>query len=920
MKKINLIDSFGLFFRLFYAMMGLKSKDGRPSGMISGLATFINNLERDFPANYTIFALEGGGKTFRHEIYEAYKANRSEAPDELKEQIPVCIEMIEKMGFCAISKPGFEADDIIATLVAKYGSEYQINIISGDKDLFALINENVRIVDSKNKIFYDAMLCKEKYGVFPNQICDYLSITGDSSDNVPGIKGIGERGARVLLEEFGSLENAYNNLEKISNKRMKNLLIEGKEQANLSKKLITLATDVADLPDLNQAIMPQNPLLKVRDILEKYSLNRILAKLPKSSENSLFDGDLFEDLENSENSKPLENSNFLENSKNSQSLENSENSNNLKFENILLLDENELLNISSKISENDEIAFDTETTGLDSKTAKIVGFSFAIKGDENEKNEQKAYYVPLAHNYLAVPKQISKECAKQAIKMIYKACVIGHNLKYDFEIIKNNFNLDYPQNYADTLILAWLYEPSKKNNMDDLASRLFNYTTKKFDELVNVKKGENFGDVELDIACFYASEDAFITLKFYEYFKASLSEELWDIAKNVEFAFVKTLIALEKTGIKADYDKLKSLNDEISTKITLLEKQIYDIANENFNINSPKQLGIVLFEHLGLRSGKKTKSGYSTDESVLSSLEHPIAEPLLEYRELAKLKGTYTEPFMRLCAGGERIYTHFLHTGTATGRLSSHSPNLQNIPARTEQGKKVRDCFVANDGYSLLSLDYSQIELRLLAHFSCDPALCAAFMAEEDIHARTAISIFGDSEGVHRSIAKSINFGLIYGMGSSKLAQNLKITKNEAKSYIERYFASFGTIKSFLENIKQSANENGFVSTILGRRRYFDFASANARDKALFEREAVNSIFQGSASDIIKLAMNEISSLLNDDIKMILQIHDELIFEIRDDLALDFAKKAAQIMEGVIELNVPLKVNFAVAKNWGELK
>ncbi len=908
MKKINLIDSFGLFFRLYYAMMGLKSKDGKPSGMISGLATFVGNLERDFPADYTIFALEGGGKTFRHEIYEAYKANRSEAPEGLKEQIPVCIEMIEKMGFCAVSKPGFEADDIIASLATKYGSEYEINILSSDKDLFALISENVRIVDSKNKIFYDAFGCKEKYGVFPNQIRDYLSITGDSSDNVPGIKGLGERGARVLLEEFGSLENAYNNLEKITNKRTKNLLEQGKESCELSKRLITLATDVGDLPDLNQAVMPKNPLLKVRDILEKYSLNRILAKLPQNTENSLFDESEFS--KNSKNSKEI-----LENSKNS-GAKNSK----LSFKNILILDENELLNISSKITPNDEIAFDTETTGLDVKSAKIVGFSFAIKGDFDEQNEQKAYYVPLAHNYLGVPQQVSISTAKTAIERIFKALVIGHNLKYDFEIVRNNFGLEIPTNYADTMILAWLENPEQRCNMDDLALKLFSYETKKFTELVNVKNGENFGDVELETACFYASEDAFITLKFYEFYKNNLSEQLWDIAKNVEFAFIKTLSLMQNSGIKADFDKLSALNDEISDKISILEREIYSIANESFNINSPKQLGVVLFEHLGLEAKKKTKSGYSTDESVLSSLSHPIAKPLLEYRELAKLKGTYTEPFMRLSKNGERIFTQFLHTGTATGRLSSQNPNLQNIPTRTEQGKKVRNCFVAGVNNTLISLDYSQIELRLLAHFSCDPALSAAFKNNEDIHARTAISIFGDSIAEHRSIAKSINFGLIYGMGSTKLAQNLGIQRAVAKEYINKYFQSFPTIKSYLESIKSYAHENGFVSTILGRQRHFDFDGANEKTIALYEREAVNSVFQGSAADIIKLAMNQIAALLNDEIKMILQIHDELIFEVKENLASEFATKIAQIMENVIALNVPLKVNFSIAKSWGELK
>ena len=528
--------------------------------------------------------------------------------------------------------------------------------------------------------------------------------------------------------------------------------------------------------------------------------------------------------------------------------------------------------------------------------------------------------MPLAHNYLGAPAQVSQNAAKRALERIYKAQVVGHNLKYDFEILRNNFGLELPKNYADTMILAWLENPEQKCAMDELASRLFAYETIKFESLVNVKKGQVFGDIEVELASKYASEDAFITLEFYKYFKQVLSKELWEVAKNLEFPFIATLISLEKSGIKADYNALNALNEKISARLKELEAQIYKIAGQSFNINSPKQLGAVLFEHLGLKAAKKTKSGYSTDESVLNSLEHPIAAPLLEFRELAKLKGTYTEPFMRLSSSGERVYTHFLHTGTATGRLSSHSPNLQNIPARGSLARDVRNCFVAQDGNMLISLDYSQIELRLLAHFSADPALIAAFKADEDIHARTAISIFGDSEPSHRAVAKSINFGLIYGMGSSRLAKNLGISTKEAKEYIERYFASFSTIKSYLASIKTHAREHGRIFTLLGRQRVFDFSSAGAREQALYEREAVNSVFQGSAADIIKLAMNAIYPLLDENHKMILQIHDELIFEVAKNEAEIFAKKVANIMENVVSLNVPLKVNYAIAKSWGELK
>lgn len=910
MKKINIIDSFGLFFRLYYAMMGLRSASGKPSGMVSGLATFIEKMNREFPCDYAIFAFEGGGATFRHEIYPEYKATRKEAPAELKEQIPVCKEMLERMGFASFAKAGYEADDVIASLVKKYSSEYEIDILSGDKDLFALISDNVKIVDSKNKIWFDKEGCFKKYGVYPHQIRDYLAIVGDTSDNVPGIKGLGERGARAILEQFGTLENAIANAEQIANTRAKNQLIAGADDSELSKRLITLYADIEGLPELENCLLPKEPFLKVRDILKDYSLNRILTKLPKTAE-----AQESQEVQISQEKGLFDENSFLSPSDEGILENKKEPFGKVGFESVLVLDENELDKLTQNLSENSVVALDTETTGLDTKSARIVGFSFCVLGDE-----QRAFYVPLAHNYLGAPVQVSKSVAKRALERIYKALVVGHNLKYDFEILRNNFELELPANYADTMILAWLSNPASKCGMDELASRLFGYETIKFESLVNVKKGQVFGDVEVETASKYASEDAFITLEFYKYFKQNLSKELLEVAKNLEFPFIATLISLEKSGIKADYNALDKLNEKISARLKELEAQIYEISGQSFNINSPKQLGTVLFEHLGLKGGKKTKSGYSTDESVLSTLEHPIAAPLLEFRELAKLKGTYTEPFMRLSSSGERVYTHFLHTGTATGRLSSHSPNLQNIPARGALAKDVRNCFVAEDRNVLISLDYSQIELRLLAHFSTDPALVEAFKADEDIHSRTAISIFGDSEPQHRAVAKSINFGLIYGMGSSRLAQNLGISTKEAKEYIERYFASFSTIKAYLSSIKTHAREHSRIFTLLGRQRVFDFGAAGAREQALYEREAVNSVFQGSAADIIKLAMNAIYPLLDEEHKMILQIHDELIFEVSGDGAELFAKKVANIMENVVSLNVPLKVNYAIAKSWGELK
>ncbi|EOI4776968.1 DNA polymerase, partial [Campylobacter jejuni] len=537
-------------------------------------------------------------------------------------------------------------------------------------------------------------------------------------------------------------------------------------------------------------------------------------------------------------------------------------------------------------------------------------------------NENEAFYVPLTHNYLGVGEQISLQSAKKAIEVIFNHFVIGHNLKYDFKIIQNNFDLNLPQKYADTMILAWLKNPSLRVNMDDLALRLFNYETLHFESLV--KKGENFASVELEKACKYAAEDAYITLRFYLYFLKNLETPLLELAKNCEFDFIKIIMMMEENGIKLDTNALEILMKKFENEIKNLSEEIYTLCEDRFNLNSPKQMGDILFEKLKLPSGKKGKTGYSTDEKVLNILldKHPVIAKILDYRELAKLYSTYCEPLLKLALKDKnsRIYSSFLQTGTATGRLSSKDPNLQNIPAHGQYAKDYKSCFVAKDGFSFISLDYSQIELRILAHFSEDEKLLNAFANDEDIHARTAIMIFGESNYETRSVAKSINFGLIYGMGYKTLSQNLKIEANLAKSYIEKYFENFTSIKKYFETVKNEAKQNGFITTLSGRKRYFDFENAKPMQIAMYERESINSILQGSAADVIKLAMLEINKELNEDKKLILQIHDELIFEVKDDLCENFVKKTRDIMENIVKLKVKLKTSSSIAKNWGDLK
>ncbi|MCR2064620.1 DNA polymerase I [Campylobacter helveticus] len=879
MKTLTIIDTFGFFFRLYYALKNFTSSKGEPSGMVSGFANFIYSLKNEYKSDYIIFALDSKGKTFRSEIDPNYKTNRTPPPPELLAQISICIEMIEKMGFVSISRENYEADDIIASVVKSCkDKDIFVRIITQDKDLYQLIkDEKVSIYSPISKNDYDEAACLEKYGVKPSQIKDFLALCGDSADNIPGVKGIGAKGAKTLLDEFGSIEAIYENLSLVRNERSKKLLLEGKENAFLSKKLASLYEDL-ELKDLieKSAYTQEEPLLKVIEYLERFELNSLLKKLKLNPQNQ---------------------------------------NKNLGFKATLIVDENILFEKLENLESESIIAFDTETTGLDVKEAKIVGFSFCL-------NENEAFYVPLTHNYLGVGVQISMQAAKKALEKIYSHFIVGHNLKYDFAIVENNFSLPPPKKYADTMILAWLYNPSLRVNMDDLALRLFSYETLHFESVV--KKGENFAGVELEKACKYATEDAYITLRFYLYFLKNLEPDLLKLAFKSEFDFIEVLRKMEQNGIKLDTQKLRELMQNFENEIKLLSEEIYTLCDDKFNLNSPKQVGDILFIKLGLPSSKKGKTGFSTDEKVLESLidKHPAVGKILSYRELAKLYSTYCEPLLKLALkdSNSRIHSSFLQTGTATGRLSSKEPNLQNIPAHGQYAKKYKSCFVAEEGFSFISLDYSQIELRMLAHFSEDAKLLEAFKNDEDIHARTAIMIFGENNYETRSIAKSINFGLIYGMGYKTLSQNLKIEASLAKTYIEKYFNNFTSIKSFFEKVKNEARQNHFIKTLSGRKRYFDFENAKPMQIAMYERESINSILQGSAADIIKLAMLKLCKDLNEDKRLILQIHDELIFEVKDELCENFEKRARDIMENIVELKVNLKTSSSIAKNWGALK
>jgi len=882
LKTLTIIDTFGFFFRNYFALPNLRNKEGFPTGLLTGFANFIYSLKSELESDYILFALDAKGKTFRHDIDENYKGTRPEAPQDLKEQLPVAISWIDKMGFKCYSKVGYEADDVIASAVrfAKKNG-IKVRIVSHDKDLYQLIDDDtVTLYDPIKKSDINEQRCLEKFGVHPSLIGDYLSIVGDSADNIPGVKGIGAKGAKTLLDEFGSLENIYENLDKVRNPRAQKLLIQSQENAFLSKKLVALydGLDIAD--KFESFYFPKDqPLVNIADELQKYELKNILRKL---------------------NLKPKEEAKTTQ-----------------AFDAILLDTKEKLFDVLKSIEPNSLIAFDTETDSLDAYSAKIVGFSFAT-------DTTKAYYVPISHSYLGVGEQVSLDDAKIAIEKIFSHRVVGQNLKYDLAVVENNFGFCDLPIYADTMILAWLLNPEKTIGLDALALRFFNHSMIKFKD--SVKKGETFATVDIESACKYASEDAWMTLRVYDRVVDFLEPNLLDLARSLEFPFIKTLMKMEKEGIKVDVRYFEMMLKISLETIESLKREIFSLSGLEFNVNSTQQLGKVLFEDLNLRVVKKTKTGYSTDEKVLNELkeEHPLIPKILEYREIYKLKSTYIEPLLKLGLKDKngRIHTSFLQSGTATGRLSSKNPNLQNIPVKTELGRKVRAGFVAKKGYSLVGIDYSQIELRLLAHFSGDEALVNAFVQGKDIHYETAFKIFGEAEAKSkRGVAKSINFGLLYGMGARKLSQTIHVSTKEAKAYIDSYFASFPTVKDFLHQVGERALEKGYSQTLLGRRRYFDFENANAMLHASYIREAVNTLFQGSAADLIKMAMNKImETLINDEAKLLLQIHDELIFEVKDKEAESFSQKAKEIMENIYKLKVPLKVSVEIGQNWGELK
>ncbi|EJB27216.1 DNA polymerase I [Helicobacter pylori NQ4200] len=890
---LALIDTFAYLFRSYY--MSAKNKPltndkGFPTGLLTGLVGMVKKFYKDRKnMPFIVFALESQTKTKRSEKLGEYKQNRKDAPKEMLLQIPIALEWLQKMGFTCVEVNGFEADDVIASLATL--SPYKTRIYSKDKDFNQLLSDKIALFDGKTEFL--AKDCVEKYGILPSQFTDYQGIVGDSSDNYKGVKGIGSKNAKELLQRLGSLEKIYENLDLAKNllsPKMYQALIQDKGSAFLSKELATLERGcIKEFDFLSCAFPSENPLLKIKDELKEYGFISTLRDL----ENSPLIADNAPILDNM---PALDNAPILDNMP---ALDNAP-----KKSRMIVLESAEPLSMFLEKLKNSNARVFMRLV-LD-KDKKILALAFLL--------EDQGYFLPLEE---ALFSPFSLEFLQNAFsQMLQHACIIGHDLKPLLSFLKAKYQVSLENiRIQDTQILAFLKNPEKVG-FDEVLKEYLK------EDLIPHEKIKDFKTKAEKLELLSAELNALKRLC--EYFeKGGLEENLLALAREVETPFVKVLMGMEFQGFKIDAPYFKRLEQEFKNELHILEHQILDLIGVDFNLNSPKQLGEVLYEKLGLPKNKS----HSTDEKNLLKIldKHPSIPLILEYRELSKLFNTYTTPLLRLKDKDDKIHTTFIQTGTATGRLSSHSPNLQNIPVRSPKGLLIRKGFIASSKeYCLLGVDYSQIELRLLAHFSQDKDLMEAFLKGRDIHLETSKALFGgDLAKEKRSIAKSINFGLVYGMGSKKLSETLNIPLNEAKSYIEAYFKRFPSIKDYLNRMKEEILKTSKAFTLLGRYRVFDFNGVNDYIKGNYLREGVNAIFQGSASDLLKLGMLKVSERFknNPSVRLLLQVHDELIFEIEEKNAPELQQEIQRILnDEVYPLRVPLETSAFVANRWNELK
>jgi len=896
-NQLLLVDGSSYIFRAFYGVRAdLKNKEGLPTNAVFGFKNMMLQLLKQEDPSHCVLVFDSAGPTFRNDIYPDYKANREAAPEDLKVQFDPIYRLVKILNFPVIWGDDVEADDVIGSLARRFASEIPVTIVSGDKDLTQLVTESVNMLDTMKDERYTPEAIKEKFGVGPELIPEYLAVVGDTSDNIPGAKGIGPKTAVKLFNEFGSIEGIYQNVEKLKGKQKENI-VTSKENVELSLRLTQIKCDLtyeSSLVDYQRAKPNLDPLKSFYQEMN-FRFDDFIRLHPENNE--------LDDESQASDAGGLDTNNYE-----------------------LIQTESRLKEIQKILLQQKEIALDLETTSLQPVSAEIVGISIAWEGGI-------PLYIPIAHTE-DIP-QIPLETVLEILNPVFQKKdlrIIGQNFKYDIMVL-SNYQVDIAGDIHDTMIQSFLLDSTlQRHNMDDLADRHLNHKTIKYEDIAGKgKKQILFSDVPVKTALRYAAEDADVTFRLHKkLFPRLKSDDLISLYEEIEIPVSRTLAKVEMHGVKIDVEYLASLCEKLREDLENLKQKIYAQAGEEFNINSTQQLSLILFEKLGITVGKKkTKTGFSTDASVLEQIakHEPIGADLLSYRVKTKLVNTYLDVLPTLInPKSGRIHTSYSQTVAATGRLSSNNPNLQNIPIRGEDGRKIRKAFIPEPGFVIVSADYSQIELRFLAHLSEDASLTEVYKNNGDIHIETAAAVYGSAADAvtdaQRQAAKAINFGIIYGMGAFRLSQEINVSNKQAKSFIEAYFAKYPKIKAYMDETIEFCRKHLYVETMFRRKRPLpDINSKNHMVRTAAERMAINTRIQGSAADLIKIAMIDIQKKLEKqypETKMIMQIHDELVFEVKDEeveAAIPLIKDA---MENAVSLKVPLLVDVGYGKNWEE--
>ncbi|EGQ9304348.1 DNA polymerase I [Vibrio parahaemolyticus] len=922
-NPLILIDGSSYLYRAFHAYPGTMSNGEIPTNAVYGVVNMLRSMMRQFASERIAVVFDAKGKTFRDEMYSEYKANRPPMPDDLRCQIEPLHNVIRAMGLPLICVPGVEADDVIGTLAYQASQQGMPVLIStGDKDMAQLVDDNITLINTMTNVVMDREGVVEKFGIPPELIIDYLALMGDKVDNIPGVPGVGDKTATALLQGIGGLTKLYENLDDIAalgfrgSKTMAKKLVDNKDNAMLSYELATIKLDV-ELEETPESLLKAEP--------NKDELIKLYGQLTfKSWLNELLEGGsgTVEAVELAGSAQASSSSSHAEMETSAVTIDRSQ------YETIL--DEASFNAWLEKLKAAELFAFDTETDSLDYMVANLVGLSFAI-------DEGIAAYVPVAHDYLDAPEQLDRDWVLEQLKPILEddaQAKVGQNLKYDASVLAR-YGIEMKGIKYDTMLASYVYNSvGGKHDMDSLALRFLQHSCISFEQIAG--KGKNqltFNQIELEQASPYAAEDADVTLRLHNRLFANIEqdEKLKSVYEEIEMPLVPVLSRIERTGVLIDDMKLSAQSVEIAARLEELEQKAYEIAEQEFNMNSPKQLQAILFEKMGLPVVKKTPSGTpSTNEEVLQelALDYPLPKLILEYRGLAKLKSTYTDKLPKMINPSTgRVHTSYHQAVTATGRLSSTDPNLQNIPIRNEEGRRIRQAFVAPAGYKILAVDYSQIELRIMAHLSGDQALLDAFRDGKDIHAATAAEIMGVSidqvSSEQRRRAKAVNFGLIYGMSAFGLAKQLGIPRGEAQAYMDKYFERYPGVMQYMEDTRSAAADKGYVETIFGRRLHLpEIKSRNGMRRKAAERAAINAPMQGTAADIIKKAMLLVDQWIQEEgngrVKLLMQVHDELVFEVEESSLSEIESKVQKLMESAAELQVPLVAEAGHGDNWDQ--